>query len=317
MTASHLAAQAEEKAEREAIQDEGNGDATPLWTDGERVAYGAGLVAASEARTRAAANVRALRGAQYLDNRTGAEVEPVPQGESALELMEREMPLISYLNKPWIPEGLNLVVGRPKLGKSTLVRQKLAAIAEGGELFGERCIAASSVYLSLEEGDRLTRKKFELAKFSNNALGNITIFYTWKRGKEGVLNLLRLLDQRPDVRYIAIDSLTKARTIPDHRTPAFIADYETVSEYHGVAKARPGVCIDLIHHTRKMKSDDPLDDISGTYGLSAACDSYWIMRYHEDGAILHVGGRLWESDVSKYQLKRADQRWELLGEFSV
>ena len=63
---SHLAAQAEAKAEREAIRNEGNGDATPLWTDGERAAYGAGLIAASEAKARAAANVRALHGARYL-----------------------------------------------------------------------------------------------------------------------------------------------------------------------------------------------------------------------------------------------------------
>src|SRR5437868_15216140 len=41
----------ETHAERESIQD---GDATPLWTDGERAAYGAGLIAASAAKARAA-----------------------------------------------------------------------------------------------------------------------------------------------------------------------------------------------------------------------------------------------------------------------
>jgi hypothetical protein len=311
-----VATQAEAKAEREAIQDEGNGDATPLWTDGERAAYGAGLVAASEAKVRAATNVRALRGAQYLDNRTGAEVEPIPSGESALALMEREMALITYLNDPWIPEGLNLLAGRPKIGKTTMQRQKLAAVAEGGLLFGDRCLASPAVYLSLEEGDRLTRQKLESAAFSRDALANITLFFQWRRGADGVLDLLRLLELRPELRYVAIDSLTKFRSIPDQRTPAFVADYEAVSALHGVAKGRPGLCIDVVHHTRKAKSEDPVEDISGTFGVSAACDSYWVMRHHEDGAVLHVGGRLWDRDVSQFQLRRGGQRWELVGEFN-
>jgi hypothetical protein len=65
-----------------------------------------------------------------------------------------------------------------------------------------------------------------------------------------------------------------------------------------------------------MKSEDAIEDISGTFGLSAACDSYWVLRHHEDGAVLHVGGRLWDRDVSQYQLRRANQRWELVGEFT-
>ena len=70
------------------------------------------------------------------------------------------------------------------------------------------------------------------------------------------------------------------------------------------------------HHTRKAKSDDPIDDISGTYGLTAACDSYTVMRYHDSGAVLHVGGRLWDRDVDKFELRRAKQRWELVGEYT-
>ena len=65
-----------------------------------------------------------------------------------------------------------------------------------------------------------------------------------------------------------------------------------------------------------MRSDDPIDDISGTYGLTAALDSYAVMRHHDDGAVLHAGGRLWMIDANKFELRRGSQRWELLGEFS-
>lgn len=249
----------------------------------------------------------------YEDDDLGA---PLPNGQTWSQLLEADMQPIAYLNDPYIPEGLQLLAGRPKIGKTTLQRQKLAAVAEGGLLFGEQSVAAPCAYLSLEEGDRLARRKLESAGFSAKALANVTIFFRWRRGTDGAHDLRRLLKQRPDIRYIAIDSLTRFRSVPDARTPAFQADYEAVTELHGIAKSQPGLAIDLVHHTRKMKSDDPLDDISGTYGISAAVDSYWVMRHHEDGAVLHVGGRLWDREVSQFQLKRANQRWEMIGEFS-
>ena len=197
-----------------------------------------------------------------------------------------------------------------------MLRQKLAAVGAGGEIFGTPCTQATAIFLSLEEGDRLTRKKFEMAGFPDAALANVLIWFQWKRGKDGVLDLLRALDEYPAVRYVGIDSLSRFREVPDGRTPAFTCDYEAVTALHNVTKSRQGLSIDVVHHTRKLKSEDPLDDIWGTYGLSAACDSYWVMRHHEDGAVLHVGGRLWDRDTTQYQLRRANQRWELEGAFT-
>jgi len=78
----------------------------------------------------------------------------LPQHVTALGLMEREMPPIARLNDPFIAEGLNGFAGRPKLGKSTMVRQKLAAIGGGGEFFDLHVYSRPPCFLSLEEGDR-------------------------------------------------------------------------------------------------------------------------------------------------------------------
>jgi len=207
--------------------------------------------------------------------RPGGSDLALPDGEAALALLEREMTPISYLCDPWIPEGLHLIASRPKLGKSTLLRQELAAVAGGTELFGVHCRQATTAYLSLEEGDRLARRKFEIAGFSDEALASILVHFNWRRGAEGIDDLRRMHDRNANIRYIGIDSLTRFRSVPDSRTPAFAADYEAVSALHAVTKERPGLAIRLIHHTRKAKSDDPIDDISGTYGVSAAVDSYW------------------------------------------
>ena len=239
---------------------------------------------------------------------------PIPKGESVFSLIERDLAEPVKLCDPWATEGVNIIAGRPKLGKTTLLRQKLAAAASGGKFldseFKNPCLCA---FLSLEEGEALARKKFKQANFSETAVIAIEMFFTWPRGMMGCEALDRYLTGNPDIQYVVIDSLSRFRSIPDAKTPAFTADYEAVTELHEVAKLHAGVCIDVVHHTRKAKGDDPLDDISGTYGLSAAADCCYIMRHHADGAALYVASRLWDREDNNFVLKRSGGMWEFVG----
>ena len=240
---------------------------------------------------------------------------PRPVGESAFSLLERDLPAPVRLCDPWATEGVNIIAGRPKLGKTTLERQKLAAAATAGPFLDSTFPnSVKCAFLSLEEGERLCKHKFTKAGLNEHALSGIELFFEWRRGAEGIYQLDRYLEENPEVRLICIDSLTKFRTVPDPRTPSFMADYEAVSGIHDMIKKYPGCCVDIIHHTRKIKGDDPIDAISGTYGLTAACDSYAVMLHHADGAVMHVGGRLWEREDNQYTLKRGErQTWEMLG----
>lgn len=237
-----------------------------------------------------------------------------PKGESVFSLTERDMPDPVRLCDPWATEGLTIIAGRPKLGKTTLMRQKLVAAATGSKfLDSEFKRPTLCAFLCLEESALLARMKFRQANYSEQAMTGIEIFFEWDRGALGVEALDRYLTGNPDVQFVVIDSLSRFRAIPDNRTPAFTADYEAVSMLHNVCKAHPGVCIDIIHHTRKAKGDDPLDDISGTYGLTAAVDTCVVLRHHSDGAALYITGRLWTRDDSNYILRRNAGAWDMVG----
>lgn len=239
---------------------------------------------------------------------------PIPKGESAFSLVERDIPEPVKLCDPWAVEGINIIAGRPKLGKTTFERQKLAAAATGGDFLDSRFTQpAKCAFLSLEEGDLLSRAKFKGAGFDDSALAAIQLFFDWPRGQTGVDLLDRYLVANRDVRLVVIDSLTRFRVIPDVRVPAFMADYDAINQLHDMSKKHPGVCIDVVHHTRKAKSEDAIDDVSGTYGLTAACDSIFVMRHHGDGAIMHCFGRLWTRNETEFKIKRGNQRWEMLG----
>lgn len=249
-------------------------------------------------------------GARNLKKLNGAR-PPLPQGISGRTLLESDMAEPIFLIEPWAPEGLILLAGRPKLGKTTLLRQKSVAIATGGLFFGEPCKKSKVLFLSLEENIRLMRRKLRLARYTGDDLQDIDLHFEWPRGIAGAEEVNRYLKEHPNVRYVVVDSLTKFRELPDRNTPPFMADYEAMQHLHAVVKDRDGCAIEVLHHTRKGKSEDPIDDISGTYGLTAGCDGYFVMRHCETGALLYAGGRMWDRDEGTFSLTRANQRWEL------
>ena len=249
------------------------------------------------------------RSLDKMDRHRNKRINGSAHGISGRALLECDMPEPVLLCDPWCPEGLLLNAGRPKVGKTTLLRQKAVAMGNGADFFGSPCKRAKVLFVSLEENSRLMRKKLKMAGYTAAEVENIEFYFDWPRGLEGAERLAEYLSEHPDVRYVVIDSLTRIRELPDQKKPAFIADYEAMQHLHSILTERPGIAIEVLHHTRKAKSDDPIDDISGTYGLTAACDGYFVMRHHAEGVELHVGGRLWDRDDSKFMLKRSNQRW--------
>ena len=68
---------------------------------------------------------------------------------------------------------------------------------------------------------------------------------------------------------------------------------------------RTGICLILVHHTRKQKSDDNFDRISGTNGLLGAADGAFIMyksKRTDGDATIEVSGR--DQADKKYQITR-------------
>ena len=75
-----------------------------------------------------------------------------------------------------------------------------------------------------------------------------------------------------------------------------------------------GVCLLLVHHTRKQQADDKFDMISGTNGLMGAADGAFLLqkeRRTDSAATLDISGR--DLQDQRLYLKRDEERlaWEL------
>jgi RecA-family ATPase len=236
----------------------------------------------------------------------------------AADLVAMDMADPNYIVRPYVAEGVTLVCGRPKMGKTTLLRQLAMAVNTAGQFFSAACTRVPVVFLSLEEGERIMRKKFKSGCARPEALRGIRLEFEWPQGLAGVKQLRELLQEMlgaGEPALVIVDSLTRFRIPPSERGNAFTEDYNTVKLLADLCKEFPGLAVLVLHHTTKATPDDPVSAISGTYGLTAAADNFLILLKQGQQYRLHAGGRLWEGDASDFELRREDGGWSLIGEW--
>jgi hypothetical protein len=79
---------------------------------------------------------------------------------TAAEIMSWDYPPIRFVVPGYIAEGLTILAGTPKIGKSWLVLDLAVAISTGGKAFGSIKVEEGDVlYLALEDNKRRLKKR--------------------------------------------------------------------------------------------------------------------------------------------------------------
>lgn len=106
------------------------------------------------------------------------------------------------------------------------------------------------------------------------------------------VQLEEFVQTHPDARLIIIDTLQKVREAGGDKS-SYANDYEIVTKLKAFSD-KYGICLLVVHHTRKLESDDSFDMISGTNGLLGASDGAFIMQKKKrtaNTAIMDTVGR--------------------------
>ena len=132
------------------------------------------------------------------------------------------------------------------------------------------------LYLALEDDyARLQRRLSRM--FGVEETSNLYFATQAKSVSEGLDQQLEgFIREHPDVRLIIIDTLQKVREIGGDRY-SYASDYEIVTRLKTFSD-KYGICLLVVHHTRKMEAEDSFDMISGTNGLLGAADGAFIMQ---------------------------------------
>ncbi len=188
--------------------------------------------------------------------------------------------------------GTYLFVGAPKVGKSFLMGQLAYHVAMGIPLWGYTVHRGTVLYLALEDDyARLQRRLSRM--FGVEGADNLYFATRAKNVNEGLdAELENFVGKHPDAKLVIIDTLQKVREAGGE-SYSYSSDYEIVTKLKAFSD-RYGVCLLVVHHTRKLEAGDSFDMISGTNGLLGAADGAFIMRKKkrtDNTAVLDVVGR--------------------------
>ena len=234
---------------------------------------------------------------------------------TAKQLQNREFAPVSYVIPDLVPEGLSLLVGRPKLGKSWMGLDMGIAVSGARFCLGQRKpIEGDVLYCALEDNSRRLRRRIDriLPPNSNLWPERLSLATEWRRlDRGGVDDLVEWVESVPKARLIILDTLAGVR--PIRAQNGYMEDYESVAALHRLAN-RLAIGILVLHHTRKMDADDPIDTVSGTLGLPGCADTILVLNRGAQGATLYVRGRDIEEAEHAVTFDNISCRWTILGD---
>lgn len=228
-----------------------------------------------------------------------------------------------YVVPHLIPEGVTLLAGRPKIGKSWLLLQIACAVANGDTtlIAGDGEPPCGDVaLLALEDSDRRLQRRL------TKHYGTLTDWppllehaTQWLRLDEGGLDGIgEWCLEVPNPRLIIIDTLQRVRPPKHYGQTDYEADMEAAEGLMRLCRQHSGLSVIIAHHDRKQDADDPFDTVSGTLGIQGGVDTIALLKRSAAGITLYIKGRDLEDDIEKaVTFDRETCRWHILGEAAV
>jgi hypothetical protein len=224
---------------------------------------------------------------------------------------------LSFVVPGYIVEGLTILGGKPKLGKSWLALDLGIAVATGGKAMdGVECEQGDVIYLALEDNPRRLQDRIRIVappfrKKRGLDLSRLKLRTKAPRIDEGLLDELdkwRTSVENP--RLIIVDVYMKVRPPRKRSEEPYAADYAAVLPLQKYASDHR-LAIVLVTHTRKMEAEDPLESISGTNGVTGAADAVLVLARGANGTTLYGRGRDIEEIESAMNFDGG--KWSILG----
>lgn len=245
--------------------------------------------------------------------------EPLVTVDAGELLKQRFRPLVEAV-PGLVVEGLTMLIGGPKKGKSWLAYQVAVAVATGGEVLGRRAVKGDVLYLALEDGERRAQSRIQTVM---RHLGQtwpkgatLEIGFNAKRGEEVVVQVEDWLACHPDARLVIIDTLQKIRPAGGGKRGQYEVDVEDMGRVLAITQRHPGLAVMVVHHDRKQASDDFLDAASGTHGITGSVDTALVLkrdRFSKQGTISVTGRDVREEEIH-VAYDEGDPFWTVDGE---
>lgn len=224
-------------------------------------------------------------------------------------LMSKPLQPLNFVVDTLLSQGLHILAGSPKVGKSWLALWLAVMVAKGEPAWGMPVKGGTTLYLCLEDSQlRIQNRLFDVTE---DAPANVHFCTESRILGDGLTEQLeQFVSEHPDTSLVIIDTLQMIRGTTYDNT--YTNDYRDLSMLKKLADAHR-IAVLLIHHLRKEKAADVFNRISGTTAISGAVDFSFTLVEEQRGsgqARLSCIGR--DIEYRELELRRnADNVWEV------
>ena len=231
----------------------------------------------------------------------------------ASRLRDVRYPEPAYVVPGFIPEGLSILGGRPKVGKSWLALELALGVSLVETVLGKIMPESGDVlYAALEDTfPRLQRRIKKLLWPGRTSWPERLMLATqWRRLDEGGVEDIADWAQSVDApRLVILDTLAGIRPKRDARDTTYDGDYKALVDLQKLANEKHFAAV-VLHHTRKAESEEWIDSISGTLGIVGCADTTIVLTK----TTMYVTGRDVEEAEKAVEFQKAHCRWRVLGD---
>ncbi len=234
------------------------------------------------------------------------------------DLLAQTFAPIKWIIPGYVPEGLTLLAGKQKLGKTWMAIDWAAAVASGGYTMGIGCEQGDVLYIDMENGDRRIQRRI-FAMWPLKPVRPDLSRLEWASaspviGKEFYAALDEWYAAVANPRLVIIDVFQRIKPNGSAAKNAYENDYAALTGLQQWATLR-GVGVVALHHLKKggSDSDDPFEKLSGSNGLSACADTTLVLDRSAQGCTLYGRGRDVEEIESAVTFDKTTFRWNVQG----
>ena len=200
-----------------------------------------------------------------------------------------DLPATKFVIKDLLPQGLAIIGGAPKVGKSWLMLDWCVRIAKGKTIWNFPTTKGTTLYVSLE--DTASRLQERLLSVTDEAPNVFFTTFSFKIGEGLEEQIKSFVTDHPGTALIVIDTFQMIRNTGSE--VSYANDYNEIEILKKLAEELK-ITILLVHHLRKQGDSDPFNMLSGTNGLAGGVDTLFVLdksKRCSTNATLYCSGR--------------------------
>lgn len=230
--------------------------------------------------------------------------------------MQTEPPPTNWIVPELLPEGLTLLAGSAKAGKSFFCWNLALAVAQAGIALSTIAIPKAQVvtYLALDDSQRLLYERIDRLSRETSTFENLNLILdvgNMKFDRVGLRKLEKIIDDTK-TKLLIVDTWNHVEPEIKSRGTSYQVDYDAMIPIRKLAYEK-NMSIVLVTHTRK--APDPFNvwnEIQGSSGSQAGNDTMMLLKKDNGHSILHVVGR--QVIQAEYAMLFDDGVWKIIGD---